>query len=67
MEEDRCVKRLKMRKASGVCGVLPDVKVGGEVVRDVVQYGMESRCGPKCLEESSTHPHLQEGYKARML
>ena len=34
MEEvRRCMKRLKMRKALGVCGVIPEMlKAGGEVV-----------------------------------
>ena len=59
------VKKLKLRKAPGVWGVARDVKSrrrsGNEMVGIVIQYGMESRCGPSRLEKSTDHPHLQEG------
>ena len=49
-EVRRCVKRLEMGKAPGKCGgynrdVTGRGRNGDEMV-DVVQYGMESRCGP---------------------
>ena len=43
----KCVERLKMRKAPGECGVIPEtLQARGDEMVDVVQNGMESRCGP---------------------
>ena len=72
-EEVRSVlRRLKMRKAPGICGIVPEMlKAGGEVMvvcmdGEDVQSGVERRGGPRRLDKGSNYTYFQERQQIRL-